>query len=94
MNDCHVVQQSQFHFCVLVSYYPYVQIANPYETNSDSFYFVDDKLIMHNKVSCAESYGELIWLPLNQTFYTCANYRRVIVTSWRIEHRPSGLTIT
>lgn len=26
-------------------------IANPYETNSDSFYFVDDKLIMHNKAS-------------------------------------------
>lgn len=26
-------------------------IANPYETQSDSFYFVDDKLIMHNKAS-------------------------------------------
>lgn len=24
-------------------------IAHPYETSSDSFYFVDDKLIMHNK---------------------------------------------
>jgi len=24
-------------------------ISNPYETKSDSFYFVDDKLIMHNK---------------------------------------------
>jgi hypothetical protein len=26
-------------------------IANPYDTNSDSFYFVGDKLIMHNKAS-------------------------------------------
>ena len=26
-------------------------IANPYETKSDSFYFVDNKLIMHNKAS-------------------------------------------
>jgi hypothetical protein len=24
-------------------------IANPYETQSDSFYFVGDELIMHNK---------------------------------------------
>jgi len=26
-------------------------IENPYETKSDSFYFVNDKLIMHNKAS-------------------------------------------
>eukprot|EP00904_Undaria_pinnatifida_P000988 jgi/Undpi1/10890/HiC_scaffold_3.g01416.m1 len=26
-------------------------IANPYETTSDSFYFVQNKLIMHNKAS-------------------------------------------
>ena len=26
-------------------------IANPYETKSDSFYFVDNKLMMHNKAS-------------------------------------------
>ena len=26
-------------------------IANPYETKSDSFYFVDNKLVMHNKAS-------------------------------------------
>ena len=26
-------------------------IANPFETKSDSFYFVDDELIMHNKAS-------------------------------------------
>lgn len=26
-------------------------IAHPFETKSDSFYFVDDELIMHNKAS-------------------------------------------
>lgn len=26
-------------------------IDNPYETKSDSFYFVNDRLIMHNKAS-------------------------------------------
>lgn len=26
-------------------------IENPYETKSDSFYFVNEKLIMHNKAS-------------------------------------------
>jgi hypothetical protein len=26
-------------------------IASPYETKSDSFYFVDNKLVMHNKAS-------------------------------------------
>jgi protein unc-119 len=26
-------------------------IENPFETKSDSFYFVDGKLIMHNKAS-------------------------------------------
>lgn len=26
-------------------------IEHPYETKSDSFYFVNDKLIMHNKAS-------------------------------------------
>ncbi|CAD6190360.1 unnamed protein product [Caenorhabditis auriculariae] len=28
-------------------------VANPYETRSDSFYFVDEKLIMHNKADYA-----------------------------------------
>ena len=28
-------------------------IAEPYETRSDSFYFVEDKLIMHNKADYA-----------------------------------------
>ena len=28
-------------------------IDNPFETRSDSFYFVDDQLIMHNKADYA-----------------------------------------
>ena len=32
-------------------------INNPYETRSDSFYFVDDKLIMHNKAEYAYNGG-------------------------------------
>lgn len=28
-------------------------IEHPYETKSDSFYFVEDKLIMHNKADYA-----------------------------------------
>lgn len=31
-------------------------IENPYETKSDSFYFVNDKLIMHNKASYRVSF--------------------------------------
>lgn len=33
------------------------QIANPYAHTSDSFYFVDGKLVMHNKAAYA--YAEL-----------------------------------
>lgn len=32
-------------------------VANPFETRSDSFYFVDDKLIMHNKADYAYNGG-------------------------------------
>ncbi|XP_013419285.1 protein unc-119 homolog B [Lingula anatina] len=32
-------------------------IDNPYETRSDSYYFVDDKLIMHNKADYAYNGG-------------------------------------
>jgi len=32
-------------------------IACPYETRSDSFYFVDDMLIMHNKADYAYNGG-------------------------------------
>ena len=32
-------------------------IKNPFETRSDSFYFVDDQLIMHNKADYAYNGG-------------------------------------
>lgn len=32
-------------------------IKNPFETRSDSFYFVDDRLIMHNKADYAYNGG-------------------------------------
>ncbi|KAK7085095.1 hypothetical protein SK128_009173 [Halocaridina rubra] len=37
-------------------------IRNPFDTRSDSFYFVDDKLIMHNKADYAYN-GGLQQLP-------------------------------
>eukprot|EP00758_Cryptobia_borreli_P004853 Tbor_TRINITY_DN4615_c0_g3::TRINITY_DN4615_c0_g3_i1::g.14915::m.14915 len=33
-------------------------IANPYETRSDSFYFVNNQLVMHNKAEYAYNYSE------------------------------------
>lgn len=36
-------------------------IANPFETRSDSFYFVDDRLIMHNKADYAYNGGLQPW---------------------------------
>nr|7OK6_AAA Chain AAA, Protein unc-119 homolog B [Homo sapiens]7OK6_HHH Chain HHH, Protein unc-119 homolog B [Homo sapiens] len=36
-----------------------LMIENPYETRSDSFYFVDNKLIMHNKADYAYNGGQL-----------------------------------
>ena len=32
-------------------------IDNPFETKSDSFYFVNGKLIMHNKASYKVNHG-------------------------------------
>jgi len=34
-------------------------IKNPFEARSDSFYFVDDKLVMHNKADYSYSSGNL-----------------------------------
>lgn len=36
----------------------HLMIENPYETRSDSFYFVDNKLIMHNKADYAYNGGQ------------------------------------
>ena len=33
-------------------------VASPWETKSDSFYFVDGKLIMHNKAEYAYNYND------------------------------------
>ncbi|KAH0625466.1 hypothetical protein JD844_014996 [Phrynosoma platyrhinos] len=35
-----------------------LMVDNPYETRSDSFYFVDNKLIMHNKADYAYNGGQ------------------------------------
>nr|XP_025974979.1 protein unc-119 homolog B [Dromaius novaehollandiae] len=35
-----------------------LMVENPYETRSDSFYFVDNKLIMHNKADYAYNGGQ------------------------------------
>lgn len=32
-------------------------IQNPFETKSDSFYFVEDQLVMHNKAEYAYNGG-------------------------------------
>lgn len=34
-------------------------IANPFETRSDSFYFVDNQLVMHNKADYAFNGGHV-----------------------------------
>lgn len=44
-------------FLVQVTIVVNEMIANPFETRSDSFYFVDDCLIMHNKADYAYNGG-------------------------------------
>ena len=44
------------YFLTAMAVYPFTltvsdMIANPFETKSDSFYFVNNKLVMHNKAS-------------------------------------------
>lgn len=48
-----------FFFIVLNEFFFLVNemIANPFETRSDSFYFVDDCLVMHNKADYAYNGG-------------------------------------
>ena len=40
-------------FIFKISFAVQDMVDNPYETKSDSFYFVDNKLIMHNKADYA-----------------------------------------
>lgn len=42
-----------FFFYILVN----EMISNPFETRSDSFYFVEDRLVMHNKADYAYDGG-------------------------------------
>uniref|UniRef100_A0AAF5DDW6 GMP_PDE_delta domain-containing protein n=1 Tax=Strongyloides stercoralis TaxID=6248 RepID=A0AAF5DDW6_STRER len=48
-NTCEHI----YHFPKLSDQLIEEMIANPYETRSDSFYFVDNQLIMHNKADYA-----------------------------------------
>uniref|UniRef100_A0A0K0G0C3 Protein unc-119 homolog (inferred by orthology to a D. melanogaster protein) n=1 Tax=Strongyloides venezuelensis TaxID=75913 RepID=A0A0K0G0C3_STRVS len=48
-NTCEHI----YHFPKLSDQMIEEMIANPYETRSDSFYFVDNQLIMHNKADYA-----------------------------------------
>jgi len=48
--NCHPRAFPPSHLRIL-SVFCLRQIANPHATTSDSFYFVDDKLVMHNKAS-------------------------------------------
>ncbi len=43
-------------FC-LVSFIVREMILHPYETQSDSFYFVDNNLVMHNKADYSYNGG-------------------------------------
>ncbi|KAF8764520.1 protein unc-119 homolog B-like [Argiope bruennichi] len=52
-NSCEHI----YEFPVLDSEVCEEMIANPFETRSDSFYFVDDRLIMHNKADYAYNGG-------------------------------------
>lgn len=48
----------QFQLCFSISFLSVSEmIANPFETRSDSFYFVDDCLVMHNKADYAYDGG-------------------------------------
>ena len=53
-------------------------LAHPYETSSDSFYFADGKLIMHNKAfyayyvddttTTSTSSGTVAWIECGQSY--------------------------
>lgn len=55
------INPSQCHTCIMFYYlydlfFPSIEqelISNPYETKSDSFYFVDGQLIMHHRADYA-----------------------------------------
>lgn len=53
----HVNVTSRFLTSLLPLLPVHQMVAHPYETRSDSFYFVDNKLVMHNKADYAYNGG-------------------------------------
>ncbi|XP_072270025.1 protein unc-119 homolog B [Pyxicephalus adspersus] len=56
-NSCNTCEH-MYEFPQLSEDIIQLMIDNPYETRSDSFYFVDNKLIMHNKADYAYNGGQ------------------------------------
>ena len=54
-------------YCIVVN----DMIENPFETKSDSFYFVNDRLIMHNKASYKVSSGRSRYSSSGIIVYCC-----------------------
>ena len=59
--SCSLCMRAQSFFFWLSLLAEQDMIANPYEATSDSFYFVEDKLVMHNKA--AYCYDPALPLP-------------------------------
>jgi GMP-PDE, delta subunit len=58
-------------------------IDNPYETKSDSFYFVDGKLIMHNKASYKViNTLEKAEIPESKHRYFCSDYHTSLLSAF------------
>ncbi|KAM9328873.1 protein unc-119 homolog B [Gastrophryne carolinensis] len=56
-NSCNTCEH-MYEFPQLSEDLVQMMIDNPYETRSDSFYFVDNKLVMHNKADYAYNGGQ------------------------------------
>ena len=56
-GDFKNISLSMFPVCVLCTLTVREMILHPYETQSDSFYFVDNKLVMHNKADYSYNGG-------------------------------------
>ena len=56
----------------------------PFETRSDSFYFVDDVLIMHNKADYAYN-GGMQWTKIGTTLLRGANEIIILIIKQGME---------
>lgn len=66
-------------------------IANPFETRSDSFYFVDNSLVMHNKADYAYDGGLGAWMawladPIHCSMLLHGLFFDQISVFWRQQH--------